>query len=221
MAMFMIPALNGAGRGAIAPLPQGPQRAANSLPGRTGPLPKGGRALLIADVENLTLSARDVSQALHYDRLLGIVAGSFDTIEAHAFFSREVGDASWEDNLGRFGWITHPRDVITIRTVRGTERLSNSDNIIAFGAGMLATDTRFDIVLLGTGDGALGCDLAQAIHAVRKDAVAIHTLSFAGSTSNRLSSRANPRIASNAYVGRDCLSPFAKRIGKEHGKWAG
>lgn len=182
-----------------------------ALPQQTGPLPQIGSALLIGDVENLTLSARDLGCALHYDRLLAVVAPAFDRLEAHAYFSREAGDESWVENLGRFGWRTHPRDIVWAKTVRGVERFSNSDNALAFGAGMLATDTRFDTVLLGTGDGALGCDLAAAIRAVRGQSVRIHTLSIAGSTSRRLLTTENRYVDGNVAIGADCLSRIGPR----------
>lgn len=182
--------------------PQLPQ-----LPSRTGPLPAGKTAVLIADIENMTMGARDLGHALHYDALLAVLDPAFGQLESHAFFSREAGDESWVENLGRFGWVTHPRDIVRATTVRGLECFSNSDNAIAFGTGMLAVNPRFDTVLVGTGDGALGCDLAAAIRAVRGDAVRIHTLSFAGSTSRRLASSGNPHFDSNIAIGADCLSP--------------
>lgn len=176
---------------------------------RTGSLAAlhGRSVLVLADVENLSHGAADLGCTLCYRTLACLITASAARVQLHAFFSRERGDDRIQVTLSRSGWCSHPRDIETATTVRGRERFANSDNSLAFGAGLLATQGAFDLVVIGTGDGALGCDVGAAIRRHRRRDVVILTLSLAGSTSHRLNASTNDNLDGNIEIGRDCMSP--------------
>lgn len=174
----------------------------------TGPLRPlaGRRVLVIADVENLTYGAADLGLTLRYRRLSMLVASGCAAAEFHAYFSREREDRHFEDLLAANGWEAHPRDIETVVTVHGRKRCANSDHAIAFGAGVYATQPRFDAVVLATGDGDLGCEIAAAVRRERGPGLVLCTLSLAGSTSRRLDAAHSGDIDANLEIGLDCLS---------------
>jgi hypothetical protein len=166
---------------------------------RTGPLDplSGHKALLLADVENLSFGAADLGFSLCYQRLSTVLTICCPGAELHAFFSRDKEDKRFEAALSRIGWHCHARDIETVPTAYGSKRLANSDHVLAFGAGLFATRDCFEVIILATGDGALGCDLAAAIRRHRGKDISLFTLSVAGSTSRRLNSTRNPDLAEN------------------------
>jgi hypothetical protein len=175
----------------------------------TGPLAGLARreVLVLADVENLSHGAADLGHALCYQTLGRLIRSASGSADLHAFFSRERGDETTVRRLTRDGWCAHPRDIEVADTARGRRRFANSDHAIAFGAGLLATQHRYTAIVIGTGDGALGCDLATAIRRHRDQDVPCLTLSLPGSTSWRLDAAANGNIDGNIEIGRDCLTP--------------
>ena len=96
------------------------------------------------------------------------------------------------------------RDIETVQTHRGRQRLANSDNDILFAAGNLAGCRNTDVIVLASGDGDLVCDVARNLRQVRR-ARTILTLSLAGSTSHRLDAGCNSHIDRNIEIGLDCL----------------
>jgi len=178
---------------------------------QTGPLDilAGKRVLLLADVENLSISGFDLGRSLCYaslDRLLQQGSGS---ISCHAFFSRKADDHKLVEAFEAISWRAHPRDIQIARTSRGVETFANSDHMICFGAGMLVSQKPYDVVVVATGDGALGCDLAKAIQQHGSQGVSILTMSLAGSTSHRLNAVTNPDFDGNIEIGADCLKHIA------------
>lgn len=173
----------------------------------TGPLTEisNKNVLVLVDVENLSHSATDLGYSLCYRTLGCLIRARSMTADLRAFFSRNKGDDTMTGRFINDGWHPHPRDIQTATTVRGTERFANSDHNIAFGAGLLATQHRYDAIIIGTGDGALGCDLATAIRQHRGEAVLNLTLSLVGSTSWRLNAETNDHLDGNIEVGQDCL----------------
>jgi hypothetical protein len=189
----------------------GRHKQSASVPARTGPLGllTGKNALLLADVENLSISASDLGKALCYaslDQRLRQCAGH---VSCHAFFSRKADDRKLVDAFEAIGWRAHPRDIQVARTARGVEKFANSDHMICFGAGMLVVNETYDVVVVATGDGALGCDLAKAIRQHGSPEGTVVTMSLAGSTSNRLNAAINPDFEGNIEIGADCLKDGA------------
>ena len=161
--------------------------------------------LLLADIENLSFSAKNnfrLQVAYHHlARLLRYVVRS---CELHAFFSMVPGCESWNEQFQSSGWITHPIAVKTKNSYRGQIKRANSDNAILYHAGDLISRNDPELVLIGSGDGDLVCDLAEFIHS-KSPQRQVMTLSLPGSTSYRLNAQTNPDIAANLELGRDCL----------------
>jgi hypothetical protein len=172
----------------------------------TGPLDSlvDRNVLVLADDENLYYGARDLGYRLSFSRLRECLQRRACRCYFHAFFSREPGDESRCRHLRERGWIPHPRDIETVQTHRGTERLANCDNDFLFAAGKLASRGNGDVIVLASGDGNLICDVARNLRQIPR-ARTIVTLSLAGSTSYRLDAVCNPHIDGNIEIGLDCL----------------
>ena len=182
--------------------------AKGRLPMQTGPCEVlADRWLLVlCDVENLTCGARDLGYKMSYGTLAVLFGEVARGCELHAFFSCEPERQSRSDYFRRRGWVPHVHAVETVRTCRGPERLTNSDNLILLSAGWLAGRREADVVVLASGDGTLVCDIARFLTASRPECPVV-TLSLAGSTSARLDAAVNPYIAANLGLGRDVLRP--------------
>lgn len=171
----------------------------------------GKRLLVLADVENLTYSARNhLNCKLSYRGLAERMNGVARSCSLHAFFSRPPTEEDrWSRYFEERGWVPHPRDIVTVKTCRGLERQANSDNLILFTAGLLASRSSAEVIVIASGDGNLACDLANAITELPKSRQVV-TLSLAGSTAARLDARSNRTIAANIEIGRDCLRPIRR-----------
>ena len=172
----------------------------------TGPLSliQKNRVLVLADDENLSHSAKDQHGKISYDLLGSLFLRHSKSCCLHAFFSRERGNDGRENYFRQRGWMPHPRDIETVKTHKGLVRKANSDNLIAFMAGVLASRHKADVIVLGTGDGDLASDLANALLNLPKTRDIV-TMSIAGSTSQRLNASRHPAIAGNIEIGQDCL----------------
>lgn len=183
------------------------QKRTPELAYQTGPLDElnAKAVLVIADIENLSYSARDLGYNVNYAALARRILQTARRAAFHGFFSRESGDSSFEQYLQNVGWTPHPRN-IQRSIIRGApQRFANSDNFIGYGAGFLAARKRFDAVIVATGDGALGCDIAAALKQYVSRPIAVTTMSLPGSTSWRLRAGDNPDIICNIEIGLDCL----------------
>lgn len=172
----------------------------------TGPLsPLGNRRVLVlADMENLLLGARDLGLALDARALAAVLSTACATCDLHAFFSRMPGDQRLAVQLASAGWTVHPRDIRFVRTTWGVRRQANSDNTILFFAGHLLAETEADTVVIASGDGDLVVDAARHIREISPGRC-VATLSLAGSTSSRLDARVNADVSLNLEIGLDCL----------------
>jgi hypothetical protein len=177
----------------------------------TGPLsPLGERTVLVlADMENLLLGARDLGLALDAHALAATLSTACAACDLHAFFSRMPGDQRLTLQFASAGWRVHPRDIRFVRTAWGVRRQANSDNTILFFAGHLLAETDADTVVIASGDGDLVVDAARHIRETSPGR-RVATLSLAGSTSSRLDARINADVSANLEIGLDCLRP---RIG--------
>ncbi len=115
------------------------------------------------------------------------------------------------DSRRGHGWAVHTRDIETINSHTGVRVRSNADPLILFLAGAIASQSPAGVVVIGSGDGDLGTDLAQAIHRLPKKRHVV-TMSLAGSTSQRLNAKVNPAIAENIELGLDMLHPMYSRV---------
>ncbi len=172
----------------------------------TGPIEAVERrsTLLLADVENLTYSARNLGFKISYRLLADKLNQVADYCKLHAFFSRRAGDERWSSYFTARGWVPHTNDIEIVQTYNGVKRLANSDNLMLFSAGLLISRSSADVVIIASGDGSMVCDIAKSLAALPRQREVI-TMSLAGSTSWRLDASKNKYIAHNIEIGRDCL----------------
>jgi len=178
----------------------------------TGPLSliEGKRVLVLADDQNLSHSARRLGFHVSY-RLLGDrLRETAESCLLHAFFSHDGHDERRQRYFLSRGWTPHVYEAETVRTCRGTERLTNTDGLILVIGGMLISQSDVDAVIVASGDGSLVCDLAKGLATIPRRPQVI-TMSLAGSTSWRLNAASNPAIAGNIEIGHDCLLCTSER----------
>jgi hypothetical protein len=172
----------------------------------TGPLAMlaGKKVVVLADLENWVYSARSLGAKVSFGRLGELIRLVSRSCGLHAFFSRMPGDEGRSRYLAERGWCPHPNDIEVVATCRGRERRANCDNFLLFMAGVLASRSEAEVIVIGSGDGRLAGELARALLSLPKKRQVV-TLSLAGSTASCLNASANPSIAGNIEIGRDCL----------------
>jgi hypothetical protein len=179
---------------------------------RTGPLEvlEGKRLLVMADCQNLDMSAKRLGHTVSYRTLRQKLMTVAASASLHAVFSRRPGDERrWHYFLKR-GWIPHAKTTRLASKRSGGRPDANTDHLLAFLAGRLTGLFAIDLVVLATGDGQLVLDVAEAIsQQPRPKPVA--TLSLAGSTSFRIDARRCPLVKWNLELGKDCLRPLGHR----------
>ena len=175
------------------------------LPHATGDFDKLASARKVAvvlDAENLAYSARDLGLRLDFAALARLLRNRFADIELHAVVSvpPDQLDATRAD-ADRTGWTGHPRAIIT--TPR--RRCANGDVSCAFVTAAVLARRRIDTLVIGTGDGPLGLDVARGVRANFPNCRRIATLSVAQSTSNLLRTAHTVELDANLILGRDVL----------------
>lgn len=172
------------------------------LPRVSGPfeiLSNVHRVLVPLDVENLHYSARDLRGRVDFAALAALIRAANPASELHAVLS--VAAATAEDTCDQAaaaGWIGHMRPIITA----GLQRGANADTTLAFVAGYTMARSQPETVVIGTGDGARGLDIARKIREAEPRCRTIATLSFAHSTSHLLG---GAEIDVNLHLGADVL----------------
>lgn len=184
----------------------------------TGPLHHlaGRRILVLADDENLRISARDLGRRLSYRALGEVLRHSAPGVYLHAVFSSLPGDRTRADGLRRRGWTPHVREARMVPSWHGPRLSANADFYIAFLAGRLAARLPCDALVIGSGDGELVEEIASAVRRGRR-ARPVFTLSLPGSTSRRLDARTSSLIEANLEIGLDCLRPLSFRESRHAG----
>lgn len=166
-----------------------------------------GHALIILDVENLMLSARDLGMAIDFAALQeALVTQNAPTpVTCHAVYTGDDANNRLADALAAMGWCVTVRPPILTGPPQHRRRHSNSDTWFAFLVADLLRRDEATSVVLGTGDGQLGLDLARCVRAMAPGCAQIMTLSLPGSTSRLLNSRVSREIDRNLEIGRDVL----------------
>jgi len=177
-----------------------------SIAPTTGPLDQlhGRRILTLIDVENVTISCRNLGFEVNYSRLADLFARVACSLSLHAVLSVDAGDRLDRAHMENAGFHVHTR---LIRYLPGGRKTANADNLFAFKAGAIVSRSRADVVVLGTGDGQLCDDVVQCIKALPGSRQVL-TLSVAGSTSSFLNARTHSSIAANIEIGKDLLAPL-------------
>lgn len=191
---------SGAARPLRADLPPLPAAVA-ATPAYTQ-MPRGLRdaPLVFADAQNMSYSLRKHGFDCDFNQVLRVIRRAAPYAQAHAFArlrSRAAVDFA-RDYFRQAGWVPHV-------TFGQSHRLNADVDVLIASIELLARQQPED-VLLCTGDGDLGCCLAQHIRE-HFPTTRVHILSVAGSTSGRLSARTNPHVHSNTLLGRDCIGP--------------
>jgi len=168
---------------------------------------RGKGALVLADVQNLSVGAQQLGYKLSYRRFAERLSEVACSCSLHAFFAVGPNDTEREEYFAERGWKPHAYPVHTVRTCRGIERRSNIDLSLAFLAGALIRSSRAHVIGICSGDGELVSDIARAIAQLpkRRDVV---TFSLAGSTSWALNAAENEFITANVELGQDMLHPW-------------
>lgn len=176
---------------------------------QTGPLDliQARRILVVADSQNLVCGCRDIGLKLSW-RLLGdLLRATVDRAYLHTCFARsDPKDCTHWDYFIARGWTPHVKNARSINRPDGrVERDANVDNLVAFVSGRLASRLSVDVVLVGTGDGTLCQDVAEAL-ATLPSGPAVASLSVAGSTARRLDARiSGSLLAANVEIGLDAM----------------
>ena len=173
----------------------------------TGPLNSmyGRKVLLVVDLENWRASARNLGCNMDYFNVRQLIAAEARKVEAHAVFSARPGDERWHQVLSDAGYVCHSNPIETVSTAKGSVTHSNSDNWIAGVTMHLRASSNADAVVIGTGDGRLGVDIARMLQQYHRSTRTIVTMSLAGSTSRQLQVGGDHPISANLEIGLDCL----------------
>ncbi len=168
--------------------------------------PLRGRVLVIADAQNLSYSLRKHGYDCDFAALLGIIHAHASGAHAHAFVRLpDQAACSYANHYFRgAGW--HANSSVSPMAGHGPyrHRKANSDNDILLATGELIARHRPNTIVIASGDGDLGCDIAAHI-LQRLDKAQIHTVSISGTTSSRLHRMHNPHITANTLLGWDCI----------------
>lgn len=175
---------------------------------KTGPLEvlAGKRLLLVADCQNLDVSAQHLGYKVSYRTLGKKITAAAASASLHAVLSRRQGDERRLRYLAARGWTPHAKTTRLMGKRAGGRPDTNADHLLAFLTGLLAGFVTADLVVLCSGDGQLVLDIAEALGQLPNSKPVV-TLSLAGSTSARIDARRCPLIRRNLELGKDCLRP--------------
>lgn len=181
----------------------------------TGPLGflASHHALVIADCQNINMGGRDLGFDVDWRCIAARLDAATRSASMHAFISQPAGNTRQSDYYERSGWIPHAKVARSVHSSHGPVRKLNTDHLIAFFAGLLASRSRASLVIVASGDGDLVEDIAEALSLLRRPRP-LATLSLAGSTNQRLNARQSSFVHENIELGMDCLNRRpAKREG--------
>jgi hypothetical protein len=142
---------------------------------------------------------------LRWGALTRLLLAQAPAARLHAVFARRAGAPSQWDVLAQHHWVLHAKIKRFVRRGAATKVEANADHHLAFVVGALVAAATPDVLVIGTGDGPLAEDVAQAISELPAPPL-VATLSLAGSTAARLDARTSPLIVANIEVGADALA---------------
>jgi hypothetical protein len=188
--------------------------AETSLPARTSGLAPlhGGRVLVLLDGENISYSLKPVADCNYAKLAALLLQHSSGGADLHAFASAQPGAGVnyARSYFNAAGYVPHVEPIEVVNGARGLRKRANSDNeILMHGARLIATE-RPDWVVLASGDGDLGCDLARFISRETKG-VQFMTLGLRGNFSHRLRVDHNQQVTYNAWIGADVIVALSHR----------
>jgi uncharacterized LabA/DUF88 family protein len=182
--------------------------AGTPLPARTSGLATlyGRRVLVLLDGENISYSLKPTADCDYAKLAALLLQHATGGAALHAFASAQPGAAVnyARSYFSAAGYVPHVEPIEVVNGAGGMRKRANSDNeILMHGARLIATE-RPDWVVLASGDGDLGCDLARLI-ARETRGLQFMTLGLWGSFSRRLRVEQNQQVTSNSWIGADVL----------------
>lgn len=182
------------------------ERPAIEIASATAPMDvlRGQRIAVVADAQNLCLGARDLGFRLAWGALGRRLTHAAGQAYLHAVYACGSAGAASSNYFASRGWVPHPKSIRVVRRQSGWTRKSNADNSFAVIAGAVCRPAVIDLIVVGTGDGELAQDVAEAVRQFHERARVV-TLSLAGSTAASLNARYSRLIDANIEIGLDCL----------------
>jgi hypothetical protein len=166
-----------------------------------------GNTLFVIDAENLNYSLASSGFQPDYAAINDRIARCAQSLETYAFMTSDERTIEHKRRYFSSASISaHLSDVNSVLTVGQLNRHLNSDNDLLLRMGYYCGKTNFDSVVLGTGDGELGCAAANFLAGLAKPP-RLYVLSVEGTTSNRLHTSANWLINGNLTLGADLVRP--------------
>lgn len=184
-----------------------------SLPARTSGLDGlRGRVLVLLDGEAISYSLKPKADCDYAKLAAHLLHHACGRANLHAFASTRPG-AAVDYARGYFraaGYVPHVEPIEVVNGAGGLRHRANSDNeILMHGARLIAT-VRPDWVVLASGDGDRGYDLAR-FTARETKGVRFMTLGLRGNFSNRLRVDRNQQVTCNSWIGADVLVRLSPR----------
>ena len=184
------------------------------LPARTSGLAAlhGRRVLVLLDGENISYSLKPTADCDYAKLAALLLQHASGGADLHAFASAQPGAAVnyARSYFNAAGYVPHVEPIEVVNGAGGLRKRANSDNeILMHGARLIVTE-RPDWVVLASGDGDLGCDVARFIARETKG-VQFMTLGLRGSFSRRLRVDQNQQVTCNSWIGADVLVKLSPR----------
>jgi len=184
-----------------------PFRARRSLCRETDLSPlRGASVVVIADDENLRIGALKQRHRFSYRFLLESVATVAKTVTALAVITAPPEDNGRKHYLEARGWETLVLPRESRLGANGPQTKTNVDTDLGIETGYLLASTRFDVLLVASGDGDLCVSIARAV-ARHRPSVRVVTLAVPGSASRELSVR-KELFDGHIAVGSDLMRPI-------------
>jgi hypothetical protein len=197
------------GTARLAPNPSLTGHNTSHLPHRTdlSPVGRGKNILAIFDSENLSYGYRKEGLDLDYGSLLSAIRSVSRRVEPLAFATVDNGPPLQyaEQYFKGCGWFPV---LATARRVLG-KREANSDSNILLHTGRILPNAKADVLLVGSGDGALVTAIVEYALQIPKPP-RIVTICRSESLSSRLVAGRNPHIAANIRLGSDHVKPISR-----------
>ena len=178
------------------------------LPARTSGLAAlhGRRVLVLLDGENISYSLKPTADCDYAKLAALLLQHASGGADLHAFASAQPGAAVnyARSYFNAAGYVPHVEPIEVVNGAGGLRKRANSDNEILMHDARLIVTERPDWVVLASGDGDLGCDVARFIARETKG-VQFMTLGLRGSFSRRLRVDQNRQVTCNSWIGADVL----------------
>lgn len=181
------------------------QRPANDDEGvgHARPFGPAGKVLVVCDVENIWISAKNMKQAICFSAFHEHLARELGATHLHAVCTHDPRGCLPVAQVEASPWQLHSREVSWVQRDGEWVRQANSDTLFAALAGSLTAQLQPDGLVLLTGDGGLACDTAKVIRGVSPNPPKIIAMGIAGSVSRRLTAGQSPDVQFGGYLATD------------------